>query len=415
MALSWLQRAYWILAGCVLAYVLGLAALTYPVVQRNATYLHNVNPTLWQNLLDVESFGFLRGQVTPFTVTTADNETIFAWHMLPAHVYKEHQDQLIQDAQLSPLPYEEIASQQGKKKTGIQLLLDDANAILIVTFHGNAGHLASAFRPGQYQNLLGLSTPSRPIHVISFDYRGFGLSTGWPSEEGVTLDAVTLLSHITGHTMPSSIVDMTNPALQSLQLSSPSSPHSLMDPSRIIIIGQSLGTFVSTSFYHAWTVQLRRPPFKGLILLASFSNLTKLLDSYSIKGITPPLFSPLALYPAARTWLHTQIVDNWDTGTRLSELVAAKDLPLDLTIMHALDDVEIPWREGWRNWEQCMESVGVHVAEDRAEFQIWENEEDAHGGTKKVVRWERLRKGGHNKIVTGEGVKVAVLRVLDGD
>ncbi|RMZ88524.1 hypothetical protein DV736_g4242, partial [Chaetothyriales sp. CBS 134916] len=413
MAPNWFQRAYWTLASCGLAYVLGLAALTYPAVQRNATYLHNINPTLWQNLSDVESFGFLRGQVTPFTVTTADNETIFAWHILPAHVYKEHQDQLIQDAQLSPLPYEEIASQQDKKN-GIQLLLNDPKAILIVTFHGNAGHLASAFRPGQYQNLLGLSAPSQPIHVISFDYRGFGLSTGSPSEEGVTLDAVTLLSQITGHTMPSSIVDLTSPALQSLQLTTPSSPHSFIDPSRIIIVGQSLGTFVSTSFYHAWTLQLRRPPFKGLILLASFSSLTKLLDSYSIKGLTPPLFSPFAFYPSARTWLHDQIVDKWDSATRLSELVTAKDLPLDLTIMHALDDVEIPWPEGWKNWERCMESVGVDVAENKEEFQIWENE-DADGGGKKVVRWERLRKGGHNKITTGEGVKVAVLRVLDGD
>ncbi|RMZ75538.1 hypothetical protein DV738_g5405, partial [Chaetothyriales sp. CBS 135597] len=324
---GWFQRLYWTVAGLGLAYVLGLAALTHSTVQRNATYLHNANPAVWQDLSDVESFGFLPGQVTPFTVKTVDNETIFAWHILPAHVYKEHRDELVQQVNNSPLP-----------------------ATLIVSFHGNAGHLASAFRPGQYQNLLGLSTPSRPVHVIAFDYRGFGLSTGSPSEEGVTLDAIALLSQITGHTLPTSIVDLTNPVLQS-----------------------SLGTFVSTSFYHAWTLQLRRPPFKGLVLLASFSSLTKLLDSYSIKGLTPPLLSPLAVYPPALAWLHRQIVDKWDTATRLSELVTAKDLPLDLTIMHATDDVEIPWPEGWENWRRC----------------------------------------GHNKIAIGEGVKVALLRLLD--
>jgi len=327
-----LSRAYWTLAAAGAAYVLALLALTHPSTQRAATYAHLVNPTYWQNLSDVENFGFLRGQVQPFTVKTPDDQTIYCWHVLPLHLYKT--------SETSPRTQQPVVEDYSvaSRRPNLRLLLEDQNAVLVIFFHGNAGHLASAHRGPTYQNFLSLSTPERPIHVIGFDYRGFGLSTGSPTEEGVTLDAITLLSHLTGHDMPFSVTDSTNAALQSLKTT-----NNTISPDRIVLVGQSMGTFVSTATYHAWTAQLQRPAPRALVLFAGFTSLTKLLDTYSIKGLTPPLLSPLIAWPYAQTWFLSRIHDKWDTQSRLVELVRAPDIPLDLTIMHARDDWEIMW------------------------------------------------------------------------
>ena len=42
-----------------------MGALTLPVVQRNATYVHNMNPTYWQDLNNTEQFGFIHHQIQP--------------------------------------------------------------------------------------------------------------------------------------------------------------------------------------------------------------------------------------------------------------------------------------------------------------------------------------------------------------
>lgn len=410
--MGWFNKVFWTLSGLGLIYVLGVLSLTIPTVQRNATYANNVNPTYWQNLSDVEAFGFMKHQVQPFTVRTADDCLIHAWHLLPVHVYKEHEGHLTSQPPPKTLPYHEAIHQPG-----FELLFSDPNALVIVLFHGNAGHLASAYRSPMYQNLLALSTPSRPIHLIAFDYRGFGLSSCSPTEEGVTLDSVTLLSHLTGHDMPTSVVDLTNPALQSLKFSDVS-----IDTSRIILIGQSLGSFVATSAYHAWTVQLQRPSFKALMLVASFTSLQKLLDSYSIKGLTPPILSPLMGYPHAQKWILSKLADRWETARRITELVRSPDIPLDLTITHARDDWEIPWREGRGNWQAAMDTVGVkEVYEDAIkdgretiEYQEWEGGAKESGKSLKKVRWERVERGGHNRVTVSEQMKLSVLRVLDG-
>ena len=410
--MGWFSKTFWTLASLGLVYIAALLSLTIPVVQRNATYAHNLNPTIWQNISDVEAFGFLKGQVQPFVVSTPDGCSIYAWHIMPINVYKQHEEQLKSHASSESLPYHRAAQQPG-----LQALFNDPNAIVLVSFHGNAGHLAYAYRSPMYQNLLSLSTPARPIHVIAFDYRGFGLSTCTPSEEGVALDAVTLLSHLTGHDMSPSINDKTNSAFQSLR-----STNASVDPTQIVLIGQSLGTFVSTATYHAWTAQLQRPALRSLMLVASFTSLPKLLDSYSIKGFTPPLLSPVMHYPALQKWFLSKVIDKWDTRSRLVSLFRDPAIPLDLTIMHSRDDWEIPWQEGYANFQAVSEAVGVKDVYDRVaeegsggiEYQEWDMGEGV-GRRRKRARWERVNRGGHNRVTVGEQMKVAVLRVLDGD
>lgn len=71
------KKAYWTLAAAGLAYVLWVYAMTFPNIQRlyvvldifevlntllisqSALYAHKVNPAIWQDVNDVEHFGFL--------------------------------------------------------------------------------------------------------------------------------------------------------------------------------------------------------------------------------------------------------------------------------------------------------------------------------------------------------------------
>jgi len=402
MAPTWFKQAFWTLAATGLVYVVGLAALTIPVLQRNVTYAHNINPAKWQNLSNVEQFGFLHHQIQPFTIQSSDGTTLFAWHILPTHLYREHKDRLIGQADFGLKPFSQAA-----RTVGLRLLLDDPNAYVVVSFHGNAAHIGSSYRPATYQQLLSVSTPDRPIHVIAFDYRGFGLSTGSPTEAGVIDDGIAVVSALCGS--PAVLVDRN-------RATTDSSTAPTLNPSKIILIGQSMGTFISTATFYEWTIKLQQAPFKALILLASFSSLPKLLDSYSIKGVAPPVLSPLAQYPFLQNWFRNLIIDKWDTASRLKELVVRPNERLDVTIMHAADDREIPSREGYVNWQMTKEIVNgtgtFSETQDNVFHPEFTNVWMSDDGSKRVT-WQKVRHGGHNRIPTSEHVKLALYDILD--
>lgn len=250
--------------------------------------------------------------------------------------------------------------------------------------------------------LLGLSNPSDPVHVFAIDYRGYGVSTGFPTEEGVITDGMSLVNLLT-----------------SAPLNIP--------PSRIVIVGQSLGTAISAAVAERWMFGSPDPnaiqpviknaePFAGVILLASFSTVKNVIESYSVKGVTPPLLSPLVGYPRMKQWALGHIVDRWDTAARVARLTgigpSAKEdsdagygsKELDLAIIHAKDDVEIPWYEGRRVWkaatgEDLPETPGrltYEKIQDKGpgEVKIWENRSTKDSSVVKKVRWERVGHGG---------------------
>ncbi|KAL4787388.1 Alpha/Beta hydrolase protein [Aspergillus varians] len=409
-----LRKAYWSLAAAGLIYVGIVCSLTFPAVQRLALYLNKVNPALWEDVNLVESYGFLKTQVQPFNIVTPDNETIYGWHLLPLHVCRELEAEL--DVDNKP------ASPEGDYTLtpAFKHLANDPNARVVVSFHGNAAHLGSAQRPETYRMLLGLSTPANPIHVFTIDYRGFGISTGSPTEEGLITDGVTLLNFLTSYPLN-------------------------IPPSRIAIVGQSLGTAVSAAVAERFAFGSPDPnaiqpaindpePFAGIILLASFSNLPNLIESYSVKGITPPILSPLRGYPRIQKWARSHILDSWDTAGRVARLTgvnstlntnsAHAEKGLDLVIIHAKNDFEIPWYEGHRVWAAATGQLqkyapGVLKHEKRDinngpnEVLIWENKSGKGSEAVKRVRWERVAYGGHNRVATFSTAALAVLRAFE--
>lgn len=249
--------------------------------------------------------------------------------------------------------------------------------------------------------MVSISTPSDPVHAIAFDYRGFGKSTGTPTEEGLITDAETVINYLT------------SPPL--------SIPHS-----RIVIAGESLGTAVAAGIAERFALgengasvrtSQSSESFAGVFLFATFRNVPDLLDSYSFLGIFPPILSPLLAYPRMQNYVLSHIVDKWDTASRLARLMGTanpstdeKTAPtswaykdVDVTLFHAVNDYQIPWPEGKRTWEAA--TGGTNASElgslisDRAspdganEIKVWERATQGGKGVKRVT-WQRVKFGG---------------------
>jgi predicted peptidase len=109
---------------------------------------------------------------------------------------------------------------------------------------------------------------------------------------------------------------------------------------RIVILGQSLGTAVTTGVVEHFV--RRGTDFAGVVLVAGFTDLPNLLISYSIAGWVP-LLSPLRLYPALQKLFASYVVDKWYSADRLANIVRLSK-KLRLFIIHSKDDYEIPWK-----------------------------------------------------------------------
>ena len=294
------------------SYAAFLTALTIPQIQNQAIYLNRVVLTWFQDVNHPELWGFLHNQVTPFLLRTKDGETLHAWHILPLEVYRKNQQDLI--AEPSGL------ATNVKDQLSFKLLREDPNALLVLYFHGAAGTLGSGWRPQSYRAMYA-AAPDR-IHVVAIDYRGFGTSTGSPSEEGLLNDGLALVNWVINEAG--------------------------IPPSRIILFGQSIGTAVATAVAYHSAMKPAPTLFAGMVLANPFASVKDLTATYSIAG-TIPLLSPLARFPRLHKFLNSFIVPEWSTKNKLAEFVKQCQRPdgdglsYHITIVHAEDDWDIPW------------------------------------------------------------------------
>ena len=110
--------------------------------------------------------------------------------------------------------------------------------------------------------------------MVAIDYRGFGHSTGVPNEDGLIEDAYALVqwaTHVAG-----------------------------ISPSRIVLLGHSLGTAVVSGVAERYA--LRGVEFAGIVLVAGFGDLASMLSGYRIGGFHPaarPFCRVVDFHPAA--------------------------------------------------------------------------------------------------------------------
>jgi len=244
----------------------------------------------------------MKNQVSPFYITTSDDERLFAWLIAPLGVYARHVDTFVEE---KPGDIE--------NRHVIKLLRDDPSARLLLYFHGNSATIAQERRTIEYRSYA-LGAPEK-IFVLAFDYRGFGRSTGDPSEPGLLDDA-------------EAVIDW---ALDTAQVPS----------DRIVLLGHSLGTAVVAGAAHRCAK--RGIEFAGLVLCAAFTNAGNAFLSYSIGGVVPVL-APLKLSKACQRWFSGRMRDTWQTDDRLAYLARTYS-QLRLVLVHAEDDSTMPWLE----------------------------------------------------------------------
>ncbi|KAF2437591.1 alpha/beta-hydrolase [Karstenula rhodostoma CBS 690.94] len=387
-----LKPLFGTVAGLLGIYLGFISLLTIPKLQDHVIYLHKVTLTWFQDVNIPEQWGFLRSQVTPFHLKTSDGETLHAWHVLPLDIYQQHESELI--AEPAGL------CQDIEKRLSFELLRDDPTAKLVIYFHGAAGTLGSGWRPQSYR-ALSAAVPN--LHVLAIDYRGYGSSSGWPSESGMLTDALSLAEF-------------------AMRIAG-------IPPERIVVFAQSLGTAVALSLSHKLALETPPTLFAGTVLVAPMADVETSTQTYKIAG-TVPLLSPVAIYPPLLTFFNKFIVSKWPSKAKIADFIRHLDTVdrngrknnYDITLIHAEDDWDMPWIHS-----EILFAHAVRAMHDNATFpkDFFEEEKvkkkktlGAGGwvvewyGENGVVREHIVKHGLHDRIMSYPVVSLAIARAF---
>lgn len=362
-------------------YLVFLALLTIPSVQARFFYLQKVQNHI-KDLNTPEHFGFLHKQATPFYITTPDKMRLHAWHILPLTIYRRNSEKLTRQDPPSNTSGDFIQT------LNFRLLRDDPQARLIIVMHGIGGNLASGGRPISYR-LLYSAAPDH-IHILAFDYRGFGLSRGKPSEQGLVTDANAAFWWAT-------------------QVAS-------VPPERIILFGHSLGSAVAI----ALTNQLAKQNIScaGLIIAGAFSDIPTLMKTYRFLGL--PIFLPLVKVKPLYSCLQQYLYNKWLSKDRIAELVR-KAHRHHITLIHTEDDPVIPISHCDSLFRHAVHAISSDQIPDR-EFEEkkaslmvklgesgWMVEWPSGKG---LIRQDVACSGGHNMVLFFSVIQAAILRAF---
>ncbi|KAI0291780.1 alpha/beta-hydrolase [Multifurca ochricompacta] len=303
------RRFFLILCG---TYFLFLVLLTVPFVQRQFVYAHNVKVPIVSQYGLPEKYYLAPFKTHNVHINTYDNETIGAWFTLADPFYVSHKADL-----LSP---------NSSSEELIRSALRDHPTILFL--HGITTTRTLGSRVQYYQ---AFSARLR-ANVLAPDYRGFGDSTGTPSEDGLTLDARAAWDWLRERgTLPENI----------------------------LIVGNSLGTGVAVNLASVldrederggkeWHGIARREQPRGVVLLSPFSNIETLLDTFFFMRVVP-LFVPLRPFPYISKFAKRFLIDRFDT---IAKVVGLK---VPLLIVHAEDDWDIPYSHSQALFDAFLE------------------------------------------------------------
>lgn len=203
------------------------------------------------------------------------------------------------------LPYEEVwlTASDGVRLHG--WLVPGRREAALLWLHGNAGNIENRLENlRQMHERLGVT-------VLLFDYRGYGRSSGSPSEQGLYRDAEAALRYLEGR-------DDVN-------------------ADRIVYFGRSLGAAVAVE------LATRRAP-SGLILESAFPSL---------------MFMARAHYPYVPTAIVRAVIgEEYDSASKVGSL------HVPLLLIHGEQDEIAPLEGGKRLYEAAKEPKELFTLPD---------------------------------------------------
>lgn len=175
---------------------------------------------------------------------------------------------------------------------------------IVFYMHGNSGSRAASHRVELYKMLR-----EQGYHVIAFDYRGYGDSKpNTPSEFGLVRDAIAVYKYIIN------ITKNTNP---------------------VFAWGHSLGTGVGCHTL-ATLKKLDIFPPRALVLESPFTNIREEVRQH-----------PFSKFFRHLPWFNYTIVDPmYENNLRFESDNHIGTFPQPITILHAEDDIVVPYKLG---------------------------------------------------------------------
>lgn len=210
------------------------------------------------------------------------------------------------------------------------------------------------------------------------DYRGYGKSTGSPTEAGLITDGVSLIRY----------------AMEVARV----------PPERIAIVGQSLGAAVATATAEHFALE-DAVEFRCLVLCAAFSDVPTLMSTYTLGGLIP-ILSPLRPYPFLSRFFADRIQETWYNSARLANLVR-KSKNVNVHLIHATNDYDIPWSHSNTLFHAAanatsvegltvkqMDAVKINVdLRDSGWSNLWKSVQE--DGGRKTIRQDIVNYGGN--------------------
>jgi fermentation-respiration switch protein FrsA (DUF1100 family) len=166
----------------------------------------------------------------------------------------------------------------------------DSTGFWLLICHGNAGNLSEFGRPDHYAGLRELG-----LHILAFDYRGYGESKGVPTEAGLYTDARAAYRFLRERRG--------------------------VPPARIVVFGHSLGSAVAVDL-------VSREPAAGLIVEGALTSVIE-------RG--------QELYPF--------IPVRWIAASRYLSIEKISRVTIPKLFLHARGDEVIPLAHGRRLYE----------------------------------------------------------------
>ncbi|XP_029963047.1 lysophosphatidylserine lipase ABHD12 isoform X2 [Salarias fasciatus] len=173
---SWWLK-WGLLALFVVFIVLPYTVKVLPNLIQHYVYAHRLRVPFFADLSRPDEFSL--NHTINMYLTPEEGISLGVWHTVPASQWKEA---------------------QGKDLAWYQDSLGAGGPVFIY-LHGNLGTRSAPHRMGVAKILSGLG-----YHVLVPDYRGFGDSTGEPTEDGLTTDALYLYNWVKARSRNSLIV-----------------------------------------------------------------------------------------------------------------------------------------------------------------------------------------------------------------